>query len=185
MNPHLATATLPSDWFDQFSAITLLVRVIVGLTFAAHGYKHFFLGGKVAGTARWFDSLGMKPNGMIHAILASATELACGILMIFGFLTPFAAAGYVGVLLVAGWTNHRPHGYWSDLGWEYVSVLATFAVFLAAVGPGTHSLDWALGLDFAFEPFTAFAIAVGLGAVAGIGLLVACYRPPAPAGTDA
>jgi putative oxidoreductase len=179
--PVFATASLPSSYWDDLSAITLLVRVIIGLTFAAHGYKHFFLGGKLAGTARWFDSLGMKPNGMIHAVLASSTELACGIMMIFGFLTPFAAAGYVGVMLVAAWTNHRPHGYWSDSGWEYVSVLATFAVFLASVSPGKHSLDWALGLDFAFKPFTAFAIAVVLGLGSGIGLLLACYRPDPPA----
>ncbi|MCU1372092.1 MAG: DoxX family protein [Ilumatobacteraceae bacterium] len=181
----LAEATLPSDYWDQLSTVTLVVRIIVGATFAAHGYKHIFLGGKLAGTARWFDSLGMKPNGMIHAVLASATELVCGILMILGLLTPLAAAGYVGVLIVAAWTNHRPHGYWSDSGWEYVSVLATFAVFIAGVGPGKHSLDWALGLDVAFEPLKAFAVAVVLGAASGIGLLVAFYRPPAPAGTDA
>jgi putative oxidoreductase len=182
----LSTASLNASYWDDLSSITLLIRIIVGLTFAAHGYKHIYLGGKLAGTARWFDSLGMKPNGMIHAVLASATELACGILMILGFLTPLAAAGYVGVLLVAAWTNHRPHGYWSDSGWEYVSVLGTFAVFIAAVSPGKHSLDWALGLDFSFRPLTAFAIAAGLGLLSGIGLLVACYRPapPAPA-TDA
>ncbi|WP_426571854.1 DoxX family protein [Aquihabitans sp. McL0605] len=180
-----ATASLPSNYWDSFSTITLLVRVIVGATFAAHGYKHIFLGGKLAGTARWFDSLGMKPNGMIHAVLASATELACGIMMILGLLTPFAAAGYVGVLLVAAWTNHRPHGYWSDSGWEYVSILGTFAVFIASVSPGKHSLDWALGLDFAFKPFTAFAIAVVLGVASGVGLLVAFYRPDAPAASDA
>lgn len=185
MSTLLAAATPPLDYWDQLSTVTLIARVIVGATFAAHGYKHIFLGGKLAGTARWFDSLGMKPNGMIHAVLASATELVCGILMILGFLTPLAAAGYVGVLIVAAWTNHRPHGYWSDSGWEYVSILGTFAVFIAGVSPGKHSLDWALGLDFAFEPLTAFAIAVVLGAISGIGLLVACYRPPAPSGTDA
>jgi putative oxidoreductase len=175
-----AAATLPSDWSDQLSVVTLAVRIIVGATFAAHGYKHFFLGGKLAGTARWFDSLGMKPNGMIHAVAASVTELVCGVLMIFGLLTPFAAAGYVGVLFVAGWTNHRRHGFWSDSGWEYVFILATFAAFLAAVGPGQHSLDWAMGFDLAFEPLRAFAIAVGLGLVSGVGLVAACYRPSAP-----
>ncbi|MCB0970476.1 MAG: DoxX family protein [Acidimicrobiales bacterium] len=172
-----ADATYAADYGDQLSTITLLVRVIVGATFAAHGYKHFFLGGKLKGTAGWFDSLGMKPNGMIHAVLASVTELACGILMILGLLTPLAAAGYVGVLFVAGWTNHRPKGFWSDSGWEYVFILATFATFLAAVGPGEHSLDWALGLDLAFEPFTAFVIAVVLGLASGIALVATCYRP--------
>lgn len=180
MNHLLATATPPTDWFDQMSNVTLLIRLIVGGVFAAHGYKHFFLGGKLAGTARWFDSLGMKPNGTIHAWMASLTELGCGALMIAGFLTPLAAAGYVGVLFVAGWTNHRPKGFWSDLGWEYVFILATFATFIAAVGPGRRSLDWALGLDFAFEPQLAFAIAVVLGLASGIGLVAAFYRPSSP-----
>ena len=175
----LAEATPSLDYGDQLSTVTLLIRVIVGATFAAHGYKHFFLGGKLQGTAGWFDSLGMKPNGMIHAVLASVTELACGILMILGLLTPFAAAGYVGVLFVAGWTNHRPKGFWSDSGWEYVFILSTFATFLAAVGPGERSLDWAIGLDLAFEPFTAFAIAVVLGLASGIALVATCYRPDA------
>lgn len=181
----LAAATPPTDYLDQLSGVTLVARLIVGGVFAAHGYKHFFLGGKLAGTARWFDSLGMKPNGMIHAVLASATELACGLMIVLGLLTPFAAAGYVGVLFVAGWTNHRPKGFWSDLGWEYVFVLATFAVFIAGVGPGKHSLDWALGLDLAFTPYAAAAIAVLLGLASGIGLVATCFRPPAPAGDDA
>jgi putative oxidoreductase len=180
VNHLLATATPPTDWFDQMSNVTLLIRLIVGGVFAAHGYKHFFLGGKLAGTARWFDSLGMKPNGTIHAWMASLTELGCGALMIAGLLTPLAAAGYVGVLFVAGWTNHRPKGFWSDLGWEYVFILATFATFIAAVGPGRRSLDWALGLDFAFEPQLAFAIAVVLGLASGIGLVAAFYRPSSP-----
>lgn len=177
MTPLLADVALAQDWHDQLSSVTLVIRVIVGVTFAAHGYKHFFLGGKLAGTARWFDSLGMKPNGTIHAWLASLTELACGILIVLGLLTPFAAAGYVGVLFVAGWTNHRPKGFWSDSGWEYVFILATFASFIAAVGPGRYSLDWALGLELSFQPFTAFAIAVVLGLASGIGLVAACFRP--------
>ena len=185
MHTLLAEATPPVDWFDQLSGVTLIVRLIVGGVFAAHGYKHFFLGGKLAGTARWFDSLGMKPNGMIHAVLASATELACGVMIMLGFLTPLAAAGYVGVLFVAGWTNHRPKGFWSDSGWEYVFVLATFASFIAAVGPGKHSVDWALGLDIAFEPVKAFAIAVVVGLISGIGLVAACFRPPTSDGSDA
>jgi len=185
MSSLLAAASLPVDRFDDLSAITLVVRTIVGLTLAAHGFKKVFLGGKLPGTARWFDSIGMKPSGKIHAYLAAATELGCGILMVLGLLTPLAAAGYVGLMIVAAWVDHRPNGYWSNNGWEYVSVLGTFAVFLAAVGPGRYSADWALGLDWSFEPATAFAIAVGLGAVAGIGLIVTCYRPPAPDATDA
>jgi putative oxidoreductase len=124
--------------------------------------------------------MGMKPNGKVHAVLAASTELGCGILMALGLLTPLAAAGYVSLMIVAAWTVHRANGYRSGIdGWEYNSVLATFAVFVAAVGPGRRSLDHVLELDFAFEPYKAFALALGLGVLAGVGLLVACYRPPA------
>ena len=129
---------------------------------------------------RWFDSMGMKPNGKVHAILAASTELVCGILMALGFLTPLAAAGYVSLMIVAGWTVHRANGYRSGIdGWEYNSVLATFAVYVAATSPGAHSIDHALELDFAFKPYTAFAIAVVVGVAGAVGLLAACYRPPA------
>ena len=56
----------------ELSVGLLILRVAFGLTMAAHGYGKFFQGGRIPGTAGWFDSLGMKPNGMIHAVLASA-----------------------------------------------------------------------------------------------------------------
>ena len=40
-------------------ALTIL-RVSLGLTLAAHGYNKFFKGGKIEGTGRWFDSMGMR-----------------------------------------------------------------------------------------------------------------------------
>ena len=53
----------------------LLLRFAVGVVFLAHGYNHIFGGGKIEGTGRWFNSLGMKP-GILHAWVASLTELA-------------------------------------------------------------------------------------------------------------
>ena len=40
----------------------LVLRVAVGVVFLAHGINHVFRGGKIPGTARWFESLGMKPG---------------------------------------------------------------------------------------------------------------------------
>ena len=45
---------------------------------AAHGYNKFFGKGGLAGTAGWFDSIGMKP-GMFHARVAATTEMAAGL----------------------------------------------------------------------------------------------------------
>ncbi len=52
----------------------LVLRVGIGIVFVAHGYNHFFGGGRLSGTARWFESLGMRP-GRLHAWVASLAEL--------------------------------------------------------------------------------------------------------------
>ena len=59
---------------DAVNLALLAFRCAVGAVFLAHGYNHLFRGGKVAGTARWFESLGMRP-GKLHALLASWTEI--------------------------------------------------------------------------------------------------------------
>ena len=89
----------------------LLLRVVLGVVFLAHGINHVFRGGKIPGTARWFESLGMKP-GVLHAWLASLTELGSGALLVVGLLTPLAGAGVVGVMVVAWVTDIA--GQYSD-----------------------------------------------------------------------
>jgi len=180
MNHLLANASyFVSKSNDGLWTATLYLRVVVGVTLAAHGYNKFFGGGKIAGTARWFTSMGMKPNGTIHAYLAACTEIGAGLMFAAGLLTPFAAAGMVGVMFVAAWT-HRKNGFFivKD-GWEYNMVIAAVAIAVATMGPGRYSLDWMLKLDLAFTPKLAFGIAAGLGFAAPIALLAACYRPPA------
>ena len=39
---------------------TLLIRIAMGITMLAHGYNHAFGGGKLPGTARWFESIGIR-----------------------------------------------------------------------------------------------------------------------------
>ena len=84
----------------------LILRVCLGLTMAAHGYNKFFGGGRIPGTAKWFESIGMKP-GMLHARIAATTEMAAGLGLAVGLLTPIPAAGFVALMLVAAWTVHR------------------------------------------------------------------------------
>ena len=40
----------------------LILRLVLGLTMASHGYNKFFGGGRISGTAGWFESIGMKPG---------------------------------------------------------------------------------------------------------------------------
>ena len=164
---------------DAVNVVLLIARVGLGLTLAAHGYGKFFSGGRIAGTARWFDSMGMRP-GKLHALLAASTELGGGLLMAMGLLTPLAGAGFVGLMIVAGYTDHRKNGFFIvRQGWEYNWILALFAVTVASVGPGCWSIDGAIGLSNRFNGWGGLAISAGLGIVAGVGTLVVFYRPPA------
>ena len=72
----------------------------------------------------------MKP-GILHAWLASATEVGSGVLLLLGLLTPLAAAGAVGVMVVAWITNHLHNGFFifrPGEGWEYVMTLTVIGV---------------------------------------------------------
>ena len=103
----------------------LVFRVAIGAVFIAHGVNHIIGGGKIAGTGRWFESLGMKP-GWFHAWTASITEIGAGALLVLGLLTAFGGAGVVGVMVVAWVTNHLRNGFFifrPGEGWEYVMVL--------------------------------------------------------------
>ncbi len=158
----------------------LILRLVLGLTMAAHGYNKFFGPGGIAGTAGWFDSIGMRP-GAFHARVAASTELSAGLGLAFGLLTPVAAAGFVALMLVAAWTVHRRNGFFivKD-GWEYNLVLAAAAVSVA-VAPGRLSLDQLLfaGTRFAhlLHGWSGLLIALGLGLAGGIGQLLIFYRP--------
>lgn len=172
--------TLPTA--DQLNLALLLVRVVVGPVLAFHGYAKIFRGGRLEGTGRWFDSIGMRP-GHLHARVAAGGELATGTCLALGLLTPFAAMGLVGLMSVAVWTVHRGHGLLViNEGWEYNLVLATIGVALAITGPGEWSLDEAIGLDL--NGPAGVLISLGGGVALAAGLLATAYRPP-PATAEA
>lgn len=166
-----------------FDAGLLILRVVIGLTMAAHGYNKFFGPGGIGGTASWFDSIGMRP-GVFHARLAASTEIAAGVCIALGLFTPLAAAGFVALMFVAAVTVHRANGFFIvKEGWEYNLVLATAAVSLGALGAGCLSLDRLLFGDTDLygylQGWWGLAIALGLGLAGGIAQLAIFYRPPA------
>jgi putative oxidoreductase len=156
----------------------LVLRAVVGVVFLAHGLNHIFGGGKIAGTGRWFASLGMRP-GWLHAWLASATEVGSGTLLILGLLTPLAAAGVVGVMVVAWLINHRGNGFFifrPGEGWEYVMVLTVCGFCLGLLGPGCWSADRLVGLIH-LSGWTGCWIVLGGGLGGALALLGAFWRP--------
>lgn len=153
----------------------LLVRVVVGVVMVAHGLNHWLGGGKIPGTAGWFESLGLR-HGVLQAWASVVVEIGAGALLIVGLATPLAAAAVVSVMLVAGLLHHRDKGFFVfKEGYEYVLVLGVVALGLSALGPGSLSLDQATGV--AVAGWTGLAVGLGVGVVATAALLAATWRP--------
>jgi putative oxidoreductase len=162
---------------DQMNFALLLVRVFFGVSLAYHGFNKVFGGGGLAGTARWFGSLGMKWPAL-QARLAATTEIGAGVLFAVGLLTPLAAAAMVSLMCVAAIVDHRKNGFFIfKNGWEYVASIAVVAVAVATVGPGEWSLDHAL--EIGFDDWTGLIIAVVIGLGGAATQLAVSYRRPA------
>lgn len=163
---------------DAVNFALLVFRIAAGAVMLAHGINHIFGGGRIAGTAGWFESLGMRP-GPVHAWLASITEIGAGALLVLGLGTPFGGAGIVGVMLVAWITNHRGNGFFifrPGEGWEYVMTLTFCGLALAVVGSGQWSLDHAIGFE---DPpgVSGLVTALVLGGGGAAALLALFWRP--------
>ena len=158
----------------------LVMRATLGVVMLAHGVNHVFRGGKIAGTAKWFASMGMRPP-IVHAWLASVVEMGAGALLIAGLLTPLAGAGAIGIMTVAFVINHRRNGFFifrPGEGYEYVMTLALLGFAVALLGAGRWSLDEAVGLTGDLDGGVGLALAAVAGVGGGLGLLAACWRPP-------
>lgn len=158
---------------------SLVLRLVVGFVMLAHGWNHLFGGGRLEGTGRWFESIGIRP-GWLNARLATYTELAVGPMLILGLLTPLAAAGVVGTMGVALVANHLKNGFFifrKGEGYEYVLVLIAAAVAIGAVGGGSLSVDNALGLADDLSGVALAALTLLLGAVGSAVVLALFWRP--------
>ncbi|TBL80268.1 DoxX family protein [Paenibacillus thalictri] len=121
----------------------LIIRLIVGITFAGHGAQKLFgwFGGPgLKGTAGWFDSIGMKP-GYALAVLAGLSELVGGLLFAAGVFTWLGAAAIIVTMLIAIVKVHGANGYWITKGGaEYNVMLIAVALGVALIGPGAYVL---------------------------------------------
>ncbi len=165
---------------DQLNLALAIVRIAVGLMILMHGYAHIWKKGRLAinGTAGWFGSMGMRPP-LVQAWLASVTEIGAGVLLVLGLLTPLAAAGLFGVMLVAWIIAHRSNGFFiynPGQGWEYVAMISAVALLIGTLGAGEWSLDDAFGIDW-WTGWRGLWTVVGVGGGGALLLLAACWRP--------
>ncbi len=144
----------------------LLLRVLVGVGLSLHGFQKlfgWFGGGGLTGTASWFRSLGFG-DGKVAAVLAGTSEVAGGLGLALGLLTPFASVAVIGTMTVAALVNNADNGFWSvRKGWELNGYLIAVAWALATIGPGSWSLDAMLGIHVAGIGPGLLALVVGVG----------------------
>ena len=165
---------------DSIDLALLIFRSGIGAIMVAHGVNHIIGGGKITGTAGWFGSMGMRWP-LLQGSLPSLTEIGAGILLAVGLLTPFGAAGVIGVMTVAWAINHRGNGFFifrPGEGWEYVLTLGHCGLVLGAVSPGDWSLDNAFDIADDLTGSTGLLIAVVAGVGGAAALLAVAWRPP-------
>ncbi|MDX6503036.1 MAG: putative oxidoreductase [Gaiellaceae bacterium] len=156
----------------------LLLRLVLGATMAGHGAQKLFgvFGGPgPQGAAGFFGALRFRSPFML-AIVASATELGCGILLALGLVTPLAALGIATVMVTAVGSVHLSKGFWNgNGGYEFNLLIWTVAVAIAAIGPLRFSVDHAIGWDGNISGFW-WGVGVGVGSLVIGGLNLASRR---------
>lgn len=131
---------LMGEYAHKWSTVgPFLIRVVVGLVFAAHGWQK--LAGGVPGTAAFLSSLGF-PAPEVFAVLLIIAELGGGLLLILGLFTTLAAKLTTIVALVALLTVHLKNGFFMATGgYEFILVLLVASVSLILTGPGRWALE--------------------------------------------
>ena len=122
----------------------LIIRLVIGLTMAAHGTQKLFgwFGGYgPKGTGGFFESIGIKP-GVLMAVVAGLGELAGGLLFAAGLWTEVGAALIIITMIMAIIKVHGKNGYWvTSNGFEYNLALLVIALGVALIGAGDYSID--------------------------------------------
>lgn len=120
------------------------LRIVAGLTFAAHGAQKLFgwFGGYgLEGVGQWMESIGLAP-GYLMALMAGSAEFFGGLALILGLLVRPAAAMLAVTMLVAIVTVHLANGFFmSNNGYEFALALLAISLALVIEGAGKLSLD--------------------------------------------
>ncbi len=112
----------------------LLLRVVLGMTFFAHGLSK--LQGGIENTAGWFASMGMPG---ILAYVVTGIELIGGVALIVGLGTKIVSVLLALIMVVAIVKVKFGAGFMG--GYELDLVLLVIAVYLSITGSSLFSLD--------------------------------------------
>ena len=124
-----------------------VLRIVVGIVFAAHGSQKLFgaFGGYgLAGTAQYMESVGLTP-GYLMAAMAGGIEFFAGLALIIGLLARPAALGLALLSLVAILTVHISNGlFMANNGYEFGLALLGGSIAVLIEGAGKLSADRAI-----------------------------------------
>ena len=117
----------------------LLLRVSLGIMYIAHSVVLKWMTFTLAGTAQYFESLGL-PGALAYATFFA--EFVGGVLLVLGVQSRWVALSLLPVLIGATWV-HIGNGWVFSAeggGWEYPLYLIVLSVAQALLGDGAYAL---------------------------------------------
>lgn len=118
----------------------LLLRLVLGAVFIAHGMQKVWING-IPATQEGFAGMGV-PAPEVMAIIVAALEIGGGALLVLGLGTRIVGVLLAANMVVAMVLVHLAAGFFAtDGGYEFVLTLAGGALALALTGPGRFAID--------------------------------------------
>ena len=157
----------------------LILRVVIGLILAAHGAQKLFgwFGGPgMTGWTGAMNRMRIRP-ATPWAWMSALAEFVGGIGLALGLLFPLPSAAIAGSMLVAIALVHLPKGFFvSKGGYEFNLAIIASVAALALTGPGSVSLDSAVGIHLP-EPISVIVVTILV--LVGVGVALVTRTPVA------
>jgi|SRR3989338_8931038 len=119
-----------------------ILRVVLGVIFAYHGYVKLFVKGALPGTAQFFSAIGI-PLANYAAVLVAFVEFFGGLALILGVFTRWVSVLLILEMLVALFKVHLKQGFFitpKAYGYEFLLLILAALVVVLANGAGKLSL---------------------------------------------
>lgn len=137
--PARPMTSIPAVTDKRLDAALLVVRLVIGTIFIAHGYQKIFTYG-IAGLTTGFTQMGV-PVATLVAPLVAVLEFVGGFALLFGLATRIAGLLLAIDMLCAILIVHGKNGFFLPKGMEFVFANMGLALSLAIAGAGAYSLD--------------------------------------------
>ncbi len=134
------------DSEQRVALATALLRISLGVMFLAHSVVLKLFTFTLAGTAAYFESIGL-PGFLAYVVFWM--EAIGGVLLVLGIGTRWVAIALIPVLLGALWV-HVSNGWVfsaANGGWEYPLYLVVLAIAQTLLGDGAFALQARLQND--------------------------------------